>query len=187
MLSYILQHFKYKKILIYIIAIGLSVSTCIVSIYIYNHFDKYYERANLYYIEKKKNYVHEKMYRYFNLKNEMPYVDNTYLNATDENFVLWKRASENTGNICTESSDSFGLNHYYFYVYNEQPNENPCFSNDAIDKFYQNGGYFTSEELHNLNFTKLFDNNFVINNEGERLSSDSIHEIMETPVFKYFE
>lgn len=37
----------------------------------------------------------------------------------------------------------------------------------ALKKFYQNGGTFTVEELQKLDFTKLMDKNFVLNQETE--------------------
>lgn len=38
-------------------------------------------------------------------------------------------------------------------------------TDDAIEKYYENGGKFTKYELENINFSRLYDDNYILDNE----------------------
>ena len=55
-----------------------------------------------------------------------------------------------------------GFKEAYFRNAWEDLVKNVIGSSDAFEKFYNAGGFFTEEELYNLNFTRLYDEKFVL-------------------------
>ncbi len=58
--------------------------------------------------------------------------------------------------------------------------EDYCYyiTNDAIDRFYNKGGTFSKEELNNINFSKLFNENFVLNKDKVQNEKINFSELL---------
>ena len=107
------------------------------------------------------NYKIEKIFRFYYLKNEVPYLPG-YI--TDRDIYRFKKPK---GEFCFIDEYNNFLEAYYTNIYKDTNVYNMlyCVSDKAIEKFYENGGTFTEEELKNIKFSRLFDENFVLNKE----------------------
>ena len=105
------------------------------------------------------NYQLEKIFRFYYLKNEVPYLPG-YIN--DRDIYRFKKP---TGEFCFIDNYNNFLQAYYANIYKDTNVYNLiyCVSDKAIEKFYENGGTFTEEELKSIKFSRLFDENFVLN------------------------
>ena len=72
----------------------------------------------------------------------------------------------------------------YYNIYKTIPNVSPyiCIKDNAIDEFYNNGGYITKEELNKLDFNRLFDEQYVLkpatNNKAEKYTVSELEELI---------
>ena len=107
------------------------------------------------------NYKIEKIFRFYYLKNEVPYLPG-YIK--DRDIYRFKKPK---GEFCFIDEYNNFLEAYYTNIYKDTNVYNMlyCVSDKAIEKFYENGGTFTEEELKNIKFSRLFDENFVLNKE----------------------
>lgn len=107
------------------------------------------------------NYKIEKIFRFYYLKNEVPYLPG-YIK--DRDIYRFKKPK---GEFCFIDEYNNFLEAYYTNIYKDTNVYNMlyCVSDKAIEKFYENGGTFTKEELKNIKFSRLFDENFVLNKE----------------------
>jgi hypothetical protein len=180
LISYILKRIKYSNIYISFMSVFLIIFSILLFAYIKQNYSEFSVKPHMYYLEKKKNYIQEKIFRYYNLINKTPYLDSTNIINNSEKFIIW---SPSTGLECEALTNPI-IFYYYIQVYNEEPYNEICFSDNAIEMFYQNGGYFTKEEIENVKFNSLLDNNFVLRAKGEKFSSSQIAELMKTPINK---
>ena len=107
------------------------------------------------------HYKLEKVFRFYYLKKEVPYLPG-YINYRDI-----YRFKKPTGEFCFIDRYNNFLQAYYANIYKDDNVYNLlyCVSDKAIEKFYENGGTFTEEELKSIKFSRLFDENFVLNKE----------------------
>ncbi len=157
-----------RKILVYVIH-SILVVCLIFSITFYHTGYKSLLNKNscikFYKSVKKNNYIAEKMLRFYYLKDEVPVLpiqlihDETEENSSYLPFFMFGGYSENCSN------SSFMANIYYPLIYkdNKSIKQGYCFSRNAYEKFYAKGGIITDEELENINFSRLLNNNFVLN------------------------
>ena len=105
------------------------------------------------------HYKLEKVFRFYYLKKEVPYLPG-YINYRDI-----YRFKKPTGEFCFIDRYNNFLQAYYANIYKDDNVYNLlyCVSDKAFEKFYENGGAFTEEELKNIKFSRLFDENFVLN------------------------
>ena len=187
-MSYILKYISYKKVLSCIICSVLMLSSIYLVFIIQHNFSEYKKVANPYLLEKVKNYVLEKMVRFYDIKNETPYLDSNYLSITDEYCNIWTPIDSPESCTYTETCiyvpEKYGIKNYYSFVYNKIPDIQICFTDDAIEKFYNNGGYFTKEEIAHISFNDLLNDDYIIYTKGEKLSLDEISKLMKEPVNK---
>ena len=107
------------------------------------------------------HYKLEKVFRFYYLKKEVPYLPG-YINYRDI-----YRFKKPTGEFCFIDRYNNFLQAYYANIYKDDNVYNLlyCVSDKAFEKFYENGGAFTEEELKSIKFSRLFDENFVLNKE----------------------
>ena len=105
------------------------------------------------------HYKLEKVFRFYYLKKEVPYLPG-YINYRDI-----YRFKKPTGEFCFIDRYNNFLQAYYANIYKDDNVYNLlyCVSDKAFEKFYENGGTFTKEELKNIKFSRLFDEKFVLN------------------------
>ena len=139
--------------------------------------------------DKQRNYIADKMLRFYYLKNETPILyrynnggtgchSNLY-NMTDPdiagNEVDYVEYPDKT--ICTHKHAY--IPNYYIAVYGQIPEEliesGIYYSYDAFEKFYENGGSFTQEELKKLPFSRLRDDNFVLGNKYQPIEVKELY------------
>ena len=187
-LDYIFKNLKnYKRIFIksiYWMIILLIVFMLIFNINIWNKRIHSTEKSNL----RKINYIAEKMLRFYYLKNETPYL---YKYKFGDDFGLHNfyrtKFNNNIDNMNKDITCNNGNKHiiYYFVkIYNEPEDKlkklGVCYSDDAIDKFYANGGSFTKKELDNIYFERLKNDDFILEKPNKKLSVSDV-----TKEFKY--
>ena len=93
-------------------------------------------------VHRKTTYILEKMIRFYYLRNEQIYI------PENRNFF-----------------SIHGWGRYFKYIYGEYMGSDGRYVNspDAISRFYQKGGMFTVQELQELKFQNLLNNDFVLN------------------------
>ena len=113
-------------------------------------------------------YEAEKMLRFYYLRGETPYIPSEFnvMNESDDvpSAYVWKNEFEDYKKYPCKIKATFS-ELYYARVYRdyESPKKGFCFTNDAMDRFTQAGGTFSEKELKELKFSRLFDDNFVLN------------------------
>ncbi len=113
---------------------------------------------------KVKTYQTEKIFRFYYLKNELPYLP-IYLHVRD---IYRFELPKNEECLLSEKNSFFSA--YYPNIYKDNNIANIsvyCVGPDAIEKFEQNGGAFSKEELADIKFSRLFDDNFVLNKKTQ--------------------
>jgi|GEM_PF-5294601 len=145
------------------------------------HSEEYKKIMEQYYTEKLQSYIQEKMFRFYAVKGMTPYLDKKNIDLNTETCLLWMPVSNEIE--CSEISPH--IYNFYKFVYKKQPaSDKVCFIDNAAEKFYKAGGYFTKEEINSIKFSSLRDDNFIINAEGIILPSREIQQIMEKTVRK---
>lgn len=193
LLDDILRHvcIKYKQICINFLCLFLFIISVYYAVLMY--YNRYL--VSDVYIFKKINYINEKMYRFFSLKNETPYLLKINPNPRDYNWVPFLFLELIDGNddykneqkICSfeETRTSVYLEKVYNVKFDIDENSvRFCLSDNALDKFYASGGVISRYELDNIKFSKLKDSQFVLNNQipdDERMTKNEIIDI-----FKHF-
>ena len=116
------------------------------------------QNTNFYQIKQKEMYIVEKMLRFYLLKDEQPIIYST----NDQLFAF------NKNQLCMYEQNN--LSEYYSGIYKDYKlfKTGYCRSNNAIEDFYQNGGSFGIDELNNINFKNLANDNFVLNQNQEQ-------------------
>lgn len=156
------NHFDKKRIINYFVLIFIILSIVLMTSLFKtingNRFRDFYNKTTNLRIF---NYQLEKIFRFYYLKNEVPYLPG-YIN--DRDIYRFKKP---IGEFCFIDNYNNFLQAYYSNIYKDTNVYNLlyCVSDKAIEKFYENGGTFTKEELKNIKFSRLFDENFVLNKE----------------------
>lgn len=126
---------------------------------------------------KKTNYVIDKIYRFYQIKEEkiqLPIELAQYQEPFIE-FFLWSRDCKDIhNNYCNRGI----LNsEYYPKIYKDNSINKYYFSKSAINDFYKKGGSFTKEELENIKFQNLLDKKFVLKEDKEKIQIINIYPI----------
>ncbi len=130
---------------------------------------------------KKTNYISEKIFKFYYEQNKTPYlpIELFTIPMPYKEYFIWNRdCKETTANCCSRSI----LTTEYFpkmYADKNTINYTYCFSENAIEKFYNDGGEFTDEEIRNIKFENIKQNKTI---KGENLSSKTIKEFY--PIFQ---
>lgn len=106
--------------------------------------------------QKRNSYISEKIIRFYNIKNQTAYIPSINLEFTIFIFGFFDK------NKCTYVSEY--KNYYYDSVYKTDASFRMiCRVDNGIQKFYEAGGIFTPEELNNIRFERLYNEDFVAN------------------------
>lgn len=123
---------------------------------LYSLFMGEYNRSSFLKMKKAELYTAEKLLRFYYLRNETPILP-MHLND-------WFLCSKDI--ICVKNTQ---MTWYYMNIYkNSEVNEiGYCREENALEKFYSLGGFFTEKELENIEFFHLYDENFVLKKVDE--------------------
>lgn len=151
--SYVLSKIKdYKRLQKTLLALSIIIFiiSSIISLFIKEN--EHY--VQVYYDHKKNSYINEKILRFYYLKNQKPILAKE--NETEETRI-------SNGETCTNTNLYTTI--YYPMIYKDYKSLETgyCLQDNAMELFLNNGGNFSDEELGSLKFTKLFDDNFVLN------------------------
>ena len=149
----IINHITLIIMVFSLILTGLLIET--INGDVYRNFYKKIENFKVF------QYKLEKVFRFYYLKQEVPYLPG-YINYRDI-----YRFKKPTGEFCFIDNYNNFLQAYYANIYKDANVYSMfyCVSDKAMEKFYENGGTFTEEELKSIKFSRLFDENFVLNKE----------------------
>ena len=134
------------------VLVGIFLLTTIVlSIYLVFQYKEKYYNEEFFKSRKCEVYMAEKLLRFYYLKNELP----TIHMEMDEWFYQEDDRMYNNQSPTTV---------YYAKVYKDERVNDIGYKRapDAFEKFYNAGGFFTEEELYNLDFARLYDEEFVL-------------------------
>lgn len=174
-LSYIYSSVKkYNKNLyifyfIIILLLGYTSVNCIPRIDIMNPDSFWFNRL---YYKKSNNYIREKITRFYFIKNEPSIIPPELLDGWDNQL--------SDDNCIYE--ENISINNNYKRIYKEFPNISPyiCISENAINQFYERGGYITKEELKTLDFNRLFDETYILNKKENKIyTPEEINEFIK--------
>lgn len=157
-MGYIYKNLKF----LHNVITSVVIFTVIVSCLIYTIEERHYTDImpvvdkNL----KRKAYIMEKIMRFYLLQNKRPILPKDIMSSYD--FGSWNNENPeefNTRNVINSS--------YYPRIYKNDISAKLGYEyeNDAIKKFYENGGNFSREELENIEFSRLFNEDFVLNKQ----------------------
>ena len=111
-------------------------------------------------------YIGEKMLRFYYLKNKTPYLINfDYKKYAIEDYpsLYSKIDFVKTPDLCTKEN-LYTLTYYpKIYKDNKSIELGLCYSDDALERFYKEGGQFTKAEFEHIIFSRLLDDDFVLN------------------------
>ena len=190
----ILKHlkYKYKNLFLKIFCCFLFVISLYYAIQLYNN--RYFKYSG--YIFKKINYINEKMFMYFYLKNETPHLikinplpqDNGWIPLLFLEIIEKNPDKINEKEICSYNITKTSV--YIERVYNinlnnpiDDTNAKFCVSDNALDKFFDLGGVISRKELNNINFSKLKNQDYILNNKiplEDKMSKKEIIDIFRT-------
>lgn len=192
LLDDILKHIsiKYKKISINLVCLFLFIASLYYAVMMYNN----RHLVSSVYTFKKINYINEKMYRFFSLKNETPYLLKINPNPHDYDWVPLlflelldgNHDYQNKQEICSfeETRTSVYLEKVYNVRFSDEgKSARFCLSDDAVDKFSNLGGTISRSELNNIKFSKLKDSQYVLNNQiadDDRMTKNEIIDIFKS-------
>lgn len=119
-------------------------------------------------LPKKEFYIAEKILRYEYLLNETPYLPySEELKNMDLGYL--RDGNENTSCKYYNNNDfleDIFINQYYPQIYKdfESIKKGYCVSEDAYEKYIEKGGKFSEEELKDIKFQRLLNDDFVKGN-----------------------
>ncbi len=137
----------------------INISLCIVVLAVTSyHFIYFFDHFSIEFMKtvRKEAYQIEKIMRFYHLHNETPIIEqNNYpeiiecleMDTINDNLFL------RSMNLIYKNDDATRLG--------------LIIEENAIEKFYQKGGSFTEQELKELKFERLKDDNFVLNKKEE--------------------
>ncbi len=185
--------YKYKSLLIKVFCWILLLTSLYYGFLLYNNRDYKPNGA----VFKKVNYINEKMFMYFYLKKETPYLIKMTPSYRDElegwypfpftEILEGENNYKNKEEIC-----SYGVTRTSVYierVYKININESDdkvkfCLSDDALERFFDLGGIITKDEIENIKFSRLKDPDYVLNNQVKSNDKMTKEDIID--IFKYY-
>ena len=131
-------------------------------------------------ISKERIYICEKIMRFYYLRNEIPNLPVQFNktddmpDATSSAFIWLNKFEDYKQNPCKYNTNETELvltSSYYSKIYkdNRANTLGYCFSEDALEKFYKDGGTFTKKELEHIRFSKLFKKDFIYKNTNDKI------------------
>ena len=160
-------YYKITKICITLITIFLLFLFIYNVQYLYMHYSDIINKIPIisWYKEiKRDNYIAEKIMRFYYLKNETPILPEKLVSddATISS-ILFRYNFKGEKVNC--STTYFMSKRYYPVIYkdNSSLEKGYCFSQNAFEKFYRSGGIITEDELQDIKFSKLLNDDFVLN------------------------
>ncbi len=182
----VLKHIniKYKKMYLFIVSFFLFIVSLYYAFCIYNNRNNF----SSCYIFKKVNYINEKMYRFFYLKGETPYLIKENPIAHDTKWVPFpfielmnqKQDIYSRNELCSYEETRTSVYIQKTYDVRLSNGVKYCLSNDAFDKFTNSGGVISRKELMNLKFSNLKNPEFVLNDNlpvEDKMTKEEIMDI----------
>jgi len=120
-------------------------------------------------------YIYEKMLRFYYLQHKTPYIYD--LNRKDKALPFWYTDDFDESGCALGAYSKV----YFAYIYKDDfaRNTKYCVSKDALERYYQDGGSFSTEELENVKFQRLFDKDFVLQSFKSGETKEDLLEIIE--------
>lgn len=143
------------------VLVGICLfSTIVLAIYLGFQYKEKYNNEEFLKSRKREVYMAEKLLRFYYLRKELPVV---HMEIED----WFYQEDERIYNNHTPTTV------YYSKVYKDETVNEIGYKRepDAFEKFYNAGGFFTEEELYNLDFARLYDEEFVLR---EKPSQDDL-------------
>lgn len=161
MFSYVIKGIK--KVKRNVLVCIFLLTTIVSSVYLHFQYKEKYNNDEFLKSRKRELYIAEKLLRFYYLRKELP-----ILHMEIEDWFY-----QEDGRIYNNQSPT---TIYYARVYKDDSVNDIGYKRepDAFEKFYNAGGFFTEEELYNLNFTRLYDEKFVLKekpSEGDLILS----------------
>ena len=157
-LNVIIRENLLEKYIISVFLLCISVFFIYKNILFYNSFLKSFIIP-----ERIKYYTVEKMVRLADLKNKTAYLPDKYMEDT----TMWPLFdSPEEQKTKRNNKNSRYIEYLNQFEKNQKINAEIIFTDEnTVDKeFADNGGIITEEELHNIDFNKLTDKKFILNN-----------------------
>ncbi len=153
-----IKKYKLRKIIILFISSILFIFSIKIT---YNLISDFHLHGHIRIMKYKRivNYINEKMLRFYYLQNQIPVIYNYDSILTNNHYI--NHGAYQEGDCDFNSVTDVYLTHYY--KDDSSKKLGFCVSKNASDLFYDNGGIFTEEELHNIKFSRLKDENFIFN------------------------
>lgn len=154
---------------------------CLIHAYSF-HIQYYINSENqLLNINRKVYYIAEKILRFNYLQNKVPEIP-TEVCKIHPYFIDYD--FDNT-DVLTENKLSYV---YYarLYKYEKAKEIGYKYSDDALKKFYDAGGAFSKEELKNIKFSRLSDEDFVLNKQQPKPADELSYKQMQKKLSKYW-
>ncbi len=159
--SYVLKNIR--KYIKKVFPILILITLIYYGIFTYVKFPSFKQKSIAYYKEfnelRRNFYISEKMLRFYALKNETAILDKDIITNYCHTWIL-----------CGEENnykDTKIISSYYPRIYRQDIKELGFkLEENAVEKFKKNGGSITEDELNNLNFSRLFDENYVLNKDN---------------------
>lgn len=145
------EKFQFNKLVPIFISTTIIISAIYIS-YDINSDTIHESQYNL----KKHQYILEKIHRFYSLRNELVIIPK-FENNIGEIYPYTREAPDE------DIRDYINDYNKRIYKYNKTPEYIFEDKNKALKKFYEKGGTFSNEELKNLNYSRLFDAKFVLN------------------------
>ena len=157
-IGYIINNCNIKKKIIVPCIIMISILFSIQQTYfIYkNNIEKKYINYDVMEV-KKKYYIAHKLVRFYTLKNKNPFYPTNmtfYMELSPEDKMI------------SENIEILSYSMYLIYQDENILKLKLKITDDTLEKFYNDGGSLTEEELKNIKFSRLFEDKFVLNKKN---------------------
>ncbi len=114
--------------------------------------------------QKKLFYISEKMLRFYYLNNMLPIIPYEFGSRNNPDGLLNAfELDEDKESPKIYKNNNLTLYYSRVYKYNEAEEIGFQLSSKALEKFTLTGGKFSDEELKNIKFSRLYDENFILN------------------------
>ncbi len=163
LISYVLRNIKIRK---YIVLRSFYIILIISNLFLLaGTYTIYLTKGNIPKINSYKNlknyYILEKIFRFYKLQDRIPIIPL----SLDHRWVYLQ--PEQYAEKCDKNKFTFFIYSYYPNIYKDNDiTKIYCVDNDAVKKFKEAGGSLSYEELKDLKFGRLFDEDFVLNKQS---------------------
>ena len=141
----IYETIRYKKEFLWAVCLVILISVICINI---NFINKIKIHSKIFYDFRKETYLCQKIVRYYYLKKEMPKIPQSFIFDLPLDSEIHSNLYKNSLSKIYKDNDYMKIN---FIIV---PNGLKVFSED--------GGKFSEEELRELKFSKLYDDDFVL-------------------------